>query len=71
MDVILPVISYNNTDSPIGLLDLKYLDIAVENSCPSCLQVEIEVYPVLEFTILDFSLLVESYNIPGIVPLER
>ena len=64
-DFILPLRSYNNTDSTIVLMDLKNVVIAVGISFLSCLQAEIEVFPVLEAAILDFSLPVESYNIPG------
>ena len=58
MDVILPIRSYNNTDSLIGLLDLEniYIVIAVGISFLSCLQAEIEVFPLLEPAILDLSL---------------
>ena len=63
MVCILPVRSHNNSDSPIGLSHLEH--IAVGISLLSCLQAEIEVIPVLEAAILDFSLLVKSYNIPG------
>ena len=62
---ILPVRSHNNTDSPIGLLDLENIVIAVGISFISCIQAEIEVYPILEATILDISLPVKSYNISG------
>ena len=65
MDFIFPVRSCNNTDSPIGLLDLENIVIAVGISFLSCLQAEIEVYPVLDAVILDFSLPVESCNISG------
>ena len=65
MDFILPVWSYNNTDSPIGLLDLKNIVIAVGISFLSCLQPEIEVHAVLEAAIFDFSLPIKSYTIPG------
>ena len=51
--------------SPLGLLDLETIVIAVEISFLSCLPAEIEVYPVLETAILDFSLLVKSYKILG------
>ena len=51
---ILPVRFHNNTDSPIGLLDLENIVIAIEISFLSCLQAEIEVFPVLEAAILDF-----------------
>ena len=65
MVFILPVRSHNNTDSPIGLQDLENIVIAVGISFRSCLQAEVEVLPVLEAAILDFSLPVKSYNIPG------
>ena len=55
LDFILPVRSYNNTDCPIGLLDLENIAIAVGISFLSCPQVEIEV---LEAAILDFSFLI-------------
>ena len=58
LDFILPVRSYNITDSPIGLLDLENIVITVRISFLSCLQAEIEVYPVLEAA--DFSLPVKS-----------
>ena len=60
MVFILPVGSSNNTDSPFGLLDLENIISAVGISFRSCLQAEIEVFPVLEAAILDFSLPVES-----------
>ena len=47
LDFILPVRSYHNTDSPIGLLDLKNTVITVWVSFLSCLQAHIEVFPVL------------------------
>ena len=65
MDFIPPVRSFNNTDGPIRLLDLKNTVVAVGISFLSCLQAEIEVYPVLEAAILDFSFPVKSYNIIG------
>ena len=65
MVFILPVRYPNNTDSPIGLLDLKNIVLAVGISFLSCLQAEKEVSLVLEAAILDFSLPVKSYNIPG------
>ena len=65
MVFILPIRSYNNTDSPIGLLYLENIIIAVEISFLSCLQAEIEVFPVWEAAILDCSLPVKFYNIPG------
>ena len=52
--------SYNNTNSPIGLLDLENPVIAVGISFLSCPQAEIEVYPVLEATILYFPFPVKS-----------
>ena len=58
-DFIPPVRFYNNTDCRKGLLDLGNIVIAVGISFLSCLQAEIKVFPVLEATILDFSLLVE------------
>ena len=63
---ILPVRSHNSTDSPIGLLDLEIIVIAVGVSFPSCIQAEIEGFPVFEAAISDFSLPVKLYNIPGI-----
>ena len=71
MAFILLVRSYNNIDSPIGLLDFENIVVAVGISFQSCLQAEIEVYPVLEAASLDFSLPVESYNIPAVVSLDR
>ena len=65
MDFLLPVRSYNNTDSPIGLLNLENTVIAVGISLLFCLQAEIEGFPVLEATISDFSLPVKSHNILG------
>ena len=65
MDFILPVRSHNNTDNPIGLLDLENTVIAVGISFISCLLAEIEIFPVFEAAILDFSLTVKSYNISG------
>ena len=65
MVFILPVRSHNNTDSLIGLLDLENIVIAVGISFLSCLQAEIEVFPDLDVAILNFSLPIESYNIPG------
>ena len=62
---ILPVRSHNITDSFVGLLDLENIVIVVGISFLSCLQAEIEVFPVLEAAILNFSLPVKSYNIPG------
>ena len=62
MDFILPVRSYNNTDIPIGLLDLKDIVIAVGISFLSCLQAEVEVFPVLQVAILAFLLSVKSHN---------
>ena len=61
---ILPVRSYNNTDSPIGLLDLENTVIVVWISLLSFLQAEVEIFPVLEAAILDFLLSVKSYSIP-------
>ena len=60
LDFILPVRYYNNTDSPIGLLDLENLIIDVGISFLSCLQAEIDIYSVLESAILDFLLPVKS-----------
>ena len=65
LDFILPIRSYNNADGPIGLLDLENIVIAVGIWFQSCVQSEIEVYPILEAAILDFSLPVKSYNISG------
>ena len=62
---LLPVRFHNNTDSPIGLLDFENIVLAVGISFLSCLQADIEVFPVWEAAILDFSVLVKSYNIPG------
>ena len=65
LDFKLPVESYNITDSPIRLLDLENVVIAVGISFLSCLQADIEVYPVLEATILDFLFPIKSFNLPG------
>ena len=65
MDFILPVRSYNNTDSPIGLLNLENVVTAVGIVFLSCPQAQIEDYPVLEAAILGFLLPVKSYNILG------
>ena len=65
LDFILSVWYYNNNERPIGLLDLENIVIGVGFSFLSCLLAEIEVYPVLEAAILDFSLPVKSYNILG------
>ena len=64
-DSILPVRFHNHADCPIGLLDLKNIVLAIGISFLSCLQAEIEVFPVWEATILDFSLPVESLSILG------
>ena len=65
LDSTLSVRPYNNTDSPIGQLDLENIVIAVPVGIlfPSWLQAEIEVYSVLEATILDFSPPLKSHNI--------
>ena len=63
MDFMLPVRFYNKTDCPMGLLDLENIVIAVGFSFLSCLQAEIEVFPILEATILDF--LLELHTILG------
>ena len=67
MDSILPVRSYNNTDSPNGLPNLENIVIAVGIWFLSCLRAEIEVYPVLEVAILVISLSV-SLTIFSVVP---
>ena len=44
LDCLLPVRSYNNTDSYMGLLNLENIVIAVGILFLSCLQAEIEVF---------------------------
>ena len=44
MVFILPVRPHDNTDSPIGLLDLASVVVAVGISFLYCLQAEIEVF---------------------------
>ena len=70
MDFTLPVRFYNNTDSPIGLLDLENILIAVEISFLSCLKADIEVYPVLEAAILDSHFRLSRTTFP-VVSLDR
>ena len=68
---ILPVRSHNNTDSPIGLLDLENIVIAVEILFLSCVQAEIEVFPVLEAAILDISLPFKNCTTFQVVLLDK
>ena len=47
------------------------MGISVAISFLCCLKADIEVYPALEAAISDFFLRVKSYNVPGIVLLDR